>query len=541
MDSPPSAATGGGQDPPPNAAIRLAVQPRPGDVPFQLELCFHVEASQLAAAPVRIHVKSPDCITFQRLSGQSSREKRPLEFDEQEQAPKKRPRYEPLTVQASNEDDDTACVQFEGKECQSPLVDGYVVDLGLVKAFPSESYSEIPAEHCHDAEQESSAEIAPGGRAPQLRVMRISSNIVIIFFIVAGLVVVLALVAFLSPEPPGPPGPPTGRQVFLQPVDWFQQAMWLEVGLISTARTTLMGEADQEPPGWACLPGLRPSHGPLHSSVNQSQPSTGSDWWSADTPFYPRYKPWDSTSDGIYVPETSFVLDVNRVLDRIFLDLKTIANHGPPSFLFQRENSTQFRWSTSDGTFLPPHDTLPTLPYDSNEYLNTGSTIRGFPSYSPGGNPPSPTARPRRIMDVFLEPRIGKLQGQLRWALNRLLFLSSHGNSDVVSFWPEKINDRALSILFELKGLGDNFTESNHDWGSDQCRIGCLHPKPTINLAGPPSTMTPGMPRDTGVPSDVPMSFIEAVREAQREKDSQSTDHDSQAKTTQGECHDHID
>ncbi|RTE84470.1 hypothetical protein BHE90_001060 [Fusarium euwallaceae] len=537
MDSPPSAATEGGQDPPPNAAIRLAVQPRPGDIPFQLEVFFQCEASQLAAAPIRIHVKSPDRITFHRLSGQSSRDKRPLELNEQEQAPTKRPRHEPLPVQVSNGDDDTSCVQFEGEECQGSLADGYVVDLGLVKAFPSESYAEIPLEHCHDADQESRAETLPEGHTPQLRVMRISANIVIIFFIVAGLVIVFALTAFLSPEPPEPPGPPTGRQVSLQPVDWFQQAMWLEVGLISTARTTLIGEADQEPPGWACLPGLRPSDGPLHSSVNQPQPSAGSDWWSADTPFYPRYKPWDSTSDGIYVPETPFVLDVKRVLNRIFHDLETIAAHGPPSFRFQRGKSTQFRWSTSNGTFVPPHDTLPTLTFDWAEFMKPSSTVPGFPSSSPGGNPPSPTARPETIMEVFnLEPRIKELWDQLQPALIRLYFLSSTQNSEVVSFWPEEINGRALWMLFKLEVLGHNFTESNHDWGSDQCRIGCLHPKPTIDLAGPPSTMTPRMPRDTGIPSDVPMSFIEAVRKAQREKD-----RESQATTTQGECHDYID
>ncbi|UPK98629.1 hypothetical protein LCI18_009564 [Fusarium solani-melongenae] len=475
MDSSPSVVTEGGQGTPPNAAIHLAVQPRPGDKPFQLEMCFHSEASQLADTPIRIHLKSPDRITSHRLSGQSPREKRPLELDEQEQPPTKRQRHEPLTAQVSKDDndDDTPCAQFEGKGCQGPLVDGYVVDLGLVKAFRSES------EPCDDVDQESRAAIAPESRTPHLRVMRVSASIIIIFFIVAGLVIVFTLTAFLSTGPPEPPGPPTGRQVSLQPVDWFQQAIWLEVGLMSTARVILMGEADQELPGWACLPGLRPSHGPLHSSFNQSQPGAGTDWWSANTPFYPRYKPWDSTSDGIYVPEVYFLNDVENVLDTIFMDLGIIANHGPPSFRFQRENSTQFRWSTSEGTFVSPHDTLPTLPFDAYECMKPASTVRGFPSSSPGDKPPDPTARPKSIRSTKLD----------------------------------------------------------HDWGSDQCRIGCLHPKPTVDLAGPPPTTTPRMPLHIGVPSEVPMSFIEAVCKAQIERDSR----EPPTTTTQGQCHDCID
>lgn len=352
MGSAISVVTEGRQDPPPSSAIRLAVQPRPGDVPFQLELCFHGEASQLAVALIRIHFKSPDSVTIHRLSGQSWRKKRPLEPDQLEQTPTKRQRHDLGEVLAGNDSDKSA-------------VYGHVVNLGLIKAFPPEACPEVPSEPHDDADQERLTE----SRAPQMCVIRLSTTMVLIIVTVASLAVVFALTAFL---PSGglleQPEPPTGPQVSLQPVEWFQQAMWLEIGLISTARTTLLGEADQEHPGWACLPGLRPSHGPLHSSSSsQRQPGFDSEWWSPDTPFYPRYKPWDSTSDGIYVPELDFVHDIHEVVHSVLNDLETIADHGPLSFRFQRDNSTQFHWSTSEGTFMRSHDTLPTLKFDPHE------------------------------------------------------------------------------------------------------------------------------------------------------------------------------
>lgn len=123
-------------------------------------------------------------------------------------------------------------------------------------------------------------------------------------------------------------------------------------------------------------------------------------------------------------------------------------------------------------------------------------------------------------------------------ALNNLHFLTSHENREVLRYWPEVIGLRTGLMLFKLQGLGDRFVKLHHDWGSDQCRIDCLHPKPTFDLAGPPSMVTPGMPRDTGISSDVPISFLEAVLKAQMDSGSQSADNESPATTAQGECHD---
>ncbi|EEU33524.1 uncharacterized protein NECHADRAFT_89391 [Fusarium vanettenii 77-13-4] len=66
-------------------------------------------------------------------------------------------------------------------------------------------------------------------------------------------------------------------------------------------------------------------------------------------------------SNGSFVPEDFFLEDLEKVLTTILSDLVDIANNGPLSFRFTKDDSTQFRWSTSKGKFLSPHHTLPTL------------------------------------------------------------------------------------------------------------------------------------------------------------------------------------
>ncbi|KAF5006913.1 hypothetical protein FDECE_6737 [Fusarium decemcellulare] len=184
---------------------------------------------------MRIHLSSPDRVAFHRLANQSSR-KNDDAWNSTDRS----------KSQQSDDHDNTSCVQFEarneGRDCQEALVDGYVVDFGLVKAFPSEPDAECLPEPRHDTDQEGRTGTASESHIPQLRVMRIFATIVIVIILVAGLVVVFLVTLTTALLPPS-------RQVSLQPVDWFQQAMWLELGLMSTARITLLGEAEREQPG----------------------------------------------------------------------------------------------------------------------------------------------------------------------------------------------------------------------------------------------------------------------------------------------------
>ncbi|KAF5006912.1 hypothetical protein FDECE_6736 [Fusarium decemcellulare] len=273
------------------------------------------------------------------------------------------------------------------------------------------------------------------------------------------------------------------------------------------------------------------------------KPGVRSEWWLPDSPFYPRYKPWNSTPDGIYVPESYFVHDVGTVLDSVFADLETIADHGPPLFRFQRENSTQFRWPTSADTYLPPHDTLPTLSLDVDEILKlaSASTVLGLPPSSAGGPSPSPTARPattRRILN--LEPGILKLREQLGAALGKLGSDNIDRNDEMASFWPAIINDRGLMMHFKLDDLGGSSMDPAHDWGPDQCRVDCLYPKLTFDLVSPPLAVVSKMHREIIVFTAIPLDFIEAVRKAQVGRESQSK-HRESSTTTKVESYEQLE
>ncbi|KAF4472170.1 hypothetical protein FALBO_923 [Fusarium albosuccineum] len=390
-----------------------------------------------------MHLRSPDRVTFHHLASQSwQKKRRRVELDQQELKLAKRRRHEPGSARSSSSDDDHDNV--------SSLVDGYVVDLGLVKAFPSKPDAECLPEPRHDTDQEGRAGTTTESHIPQLRVMRTSATIVIVIIIVAGLVIVFPVTLTTALLPPRPPS----RQVSLQPVDWFQQAIW-------------DGPVDRVS-GRAITPCTHPSKSP------NPRPGVRSEWWLPDSPFYPRYKPWNSTPDGIYVPESYFVHDVGTALDSVFADLETIADHWPPLFRFQRENSTQFRWSTSADTYMPPNDTLPTLSLDLDEILKlaSASTVLGLPPSAgcwwwPLSKPYSP------------------LREQLGAALGKLGSDNSDRNDEVASFWPAIINDQALMMLFKLADFGGRVMEPDHDRASD---------------------------------TDIPLDFTEAVCKTQEER-----------------------
>ncbi|KAM0343924.1 hypothetical protein ACHAPU_008087 [Fusarium lateritium] len=417
----------------PTAAIRLAVQARVAEPPTNLEIRLYGAMARLHCMPMRIDLRSPTHVTFHHLAGSSSGKKRRAGHEQPGPAGKRRKRELALTDGGSTREPVFAAREVvQNIPVHDEPADAYIVDLGLVSVFPHyESASNPLTEIVDDC----------------------------------------------------------------SPVDWFTEAMWLEMGLMTTSRVTLFGEAMLEPYGWTSLPGQRPLHGLLHvdleSSYSQSAANPEPWSWSFNSSLYPRFKPHEVMSTGLYVPEEYFLQDVLKVLPSVLSDLEIIANHAPPSFRLQNEDDTQFRWSTSAGTFIPPHASLPTLSYDFEQVINPGSTIRGL------GHLPSPTARPATIRDIHnLAPGVAQLQGQLHLVLENLRWSSARQNSDVRSYWPSVTRDRVSLMLMELDQLEAHTWQLDQVWGSDQCRIDALQPSKVIVLAGdtvltrrlPPST-----------------------------------------------------
>ncbi|KAF5636722.1 uncharacterized protein FTJAE_5918 [Fusarium tjaetaba] len=168
------------------------------------------------------------------------------------------------------------------------------------------------------------------------------------------------------------------RQIYpykpFRAVDWYEKAIDIAVMEITVSRVVLFGEAALEPMRWKGQPGLLPD-----PEATLDAGSTGmSDYDSVSV-----YKPWETSSNGTYLPEHWFLMDLGYVLRSALNDLQEIANHGPPQFKFTRGTSTQFRWSTSSGSFISPHNSLPTIPDDEwDAYIESGvpdSTILGMP------------------------------------------------------------------------------------------------------------------------------------------------------------------
>lgn len=140
----------------------------------------------------------------------------------------------------------------------------------------------------------------------QLFVLPVSIGTSIIFILTTLITpFTVSLPLRMSFTPRDPPASP------FRPVDWFDQIANLETALISISRVILFGEVSEEDPGWRCLPGLRPLEGPLHLADNDNAATL---IWSSNSPFYPRYKPCDTISNGSFVPEDFFLEDLEKSL-----------------------------------------------------------------------------------------------------------------------------------------------------------------------------------------------------------------------------------
>ncbi|KPM46525.1 hypothetical protein AK830_g49 [Neonectria ditissima] len=509
------------QDPSsPMATIRLAVQPRPADAPLELELRFQRQTSRLETTPVQVYLRTPDRATFHRLAGPSAPGKRRLDSGEEPRVSAKRRRStSPPSGGGGTGDAGTEEVQFEARGEQNASEempgDGYVVDLGLVSIFPAAPQN------------------GQGYYVSEAPLRRVIPVILVVFpaMCVFFIVINVATMVFHS-NPVLRPAMHRPRHISLQPVDWFEQAMWLEVRLSSMARMTLLGERELEEPVWQCLPGLRPTHGPLHSLDSATTAQTSYQKWDPRSPFYPRYKPWETTSTGVYVPEFYFARDVETVAFQVLDDLDTIANHGPPWFLFKKGTSTQFRWSTSMTQFVAPHEALPTL--DDDTWCDD-STIDGMPPTSPGDPHPFPTARPFTTRWICnLEPGVQELRANFTWIIQRLAApgAAMSAENDVLS-WQGFTGRRSSTLVGRLRALQSRLHEMDQDWASDQCRVSCLHPKSTVDLAGPRPTSTSTstctgsstgtMPLPTEIPWGIPDGFIDQARRAESKRRARSS------------------
>ncbi|KAF5017845.1 hypothetical protein F66182_10197 [Fusarium sp. NRRL 66182] len=233
----------------------------------------------------------------------------------------------------------------------------------------------------------------------------------------------------------------------LQPVTWFEEAMWLGVGLMSTARVTLFGEEAAERHGWRGLPGLHARDGDLHMS----------------RPEHPH--PWRC----LYMPEACLLKDLYNILFTVFADLDTVANHALPQFRFTSSHSTQFRWSTSGGTFIPPHASLPTLSFDLDDMIRPNSIIRGFTSNQPTL---TPTTQPSTIRYIRnLQPGLHQLPHNLNKTLFKFQLNNARQSYEVTSYWPAVTRDRVSLMLKEMDALSERQPQSRQDWGSDQDKL----------------------------------------------------------------------
>ncbi|KAF5564714.1 hypothetical protein FPHYL_4571 [Fusarium phyllophilum] len=113
------------------------------------------------------------------------------------------------------------------------------------------------------------------------------------------------------------------RQIFpykpFHAVDFYQKAIDIAVMEITVCRVMLFAEAVLEPMRWKGQPGLLPDP---EAAIDAG--STG----MSDYEPISIYKPWETSSNGTYVPEHHFLMDLDSVLESALNDLQEIANHG---------------------------------------------------------------------------------------------------------------------------------------------------------------------------------------------------------------------
>ncbi|KAF9765931.1 hypothetical protein IL306_001710 [Fusarium sp. DS 682] len=294
-----------------------------------------------------------------------------------------------------------------------------------------------------------------------------------------------------------------------QPVNWFQQAIDIEASQITVSRVVLFGEAALEPPQWKGQPGLLPDpDGPLDAGYRGM-----SGYESAQNSIY---KPWETSSNGTYVPEHVFLIDLRNVLESALADLKRIADHGPHEFRFTQGTSTQFRWSTRSGSFISPHDSLPTIPF--REYLanrkldEPDSTILEMPPIAT--ETPSPTARPEGVNLIFnLDPPLSRLSRRLKRVVSVDLIIGhSYTRNYLVDVFPYGPWAGVTGVWFDLDLLLREQRGRNGSFGSDQERLDCMFPSRVYDRGDNSPVPMPARPQDmSDVPDDIPEEYLDKV------------------------------
>ncbi|KAJ4319446.1 hypothetical protein N0V84_006348 [Fusarium piperis] len=582
----------------PCAAVRLAVQLQPDDTPLPMELV--VSYNSDPSTSVHLDSSSGQHDTTERrylkhklvVDSDDSNDRRPakrvhlellfpMQRKYQDASPvDHEPPEEPALrfdsagqASACSSDKPISDNDDESPACESPSKD-YIVDLGVVKAYLIPTDKIMPAHDPHDAfgngpqydpvafvqhdhlrqdMSQPSCTVLSNHRVDSTDTPRASSSPpfsdmpqhnlswfrLFILSISIGTVIIVILTTSITPFKTFLPlqSPSTSRDTLaspFRPVDWLEQIFNFEMTLMSVSRVLLFGEESEEDPGWRCLPGLRPLEGPLHSAEDNDNATTRD--WSSDSPFYPRYKPCDTMSNGSFVPEDYFLQDLEKVLATTLLDLVYIANDGPLSFHFTKGHSTQFRWSTSKGKFLPPHHTLPTLTVEEDR-MSPGSTVPGLSTDDQ--QRPLPTARPESVWDIFnLDPPLTHLRLNMTDTLHNVMLSHYFLHDHFAQLFPYSTRGRISLIGLQLEDMLTERRAGNGDWGSDATRIECLYGKPsTIDLVSAQSTTKRLMPTDTSViPTGIPDDFLQLVSEAEQARSIHSRDFVSSVSSESESC-----
>ncbi|RTE77189.1 hypothetical protein BHE90_008314 [Fusarium euwallaceae] len=525
--------------PPPLTSIRLAIQLQPNNTPLPVELLVTYDEDSASMPHVQLYSDeaTPHANSLKRTCNSDNA------FTERQS---KRQCRGPLS---SSTHKNMSPLKHQSETHTSRARSSYVVDLGIVRAFATaDDRVPLPASPdpdnltssntislkrpLHDFEPlvfkaelpRSNRRLTRDGRheclgsdasldfsevtcSPGASFLAKTFGLAIVLFLVLSLVL-MPIHYHLDRSSPLPSASSS------QFVSWFEDAATIEISKMTIPRIVLFGEVFDEEPRWKCQPGLRPEYGrDDHSGSNRScnilMPED-----PLNSSFHFDHKPWETTSSGTYVPVLWFLTDLITVMQTTVADLTHLANHGPSAFLFTSDSSTQFRWSTSDGTFIPPHRSLPTFTFNMADSKSPGPTVPGLTT--PAHQSPTPTARPQWVWEIYnLDPPLEQVSRELAEALESTKRAYQFMGRHLAQAFSWLSKDGALLMLMCIRGLHEEQRQLNGTWGSDQARINSLYGTTlTIDLTQPTSTAALAISASGPDTSDIPEEYLFKVFEA---------------------------